>query len=123
MLLLDCQTRAKDDLSPLETHYFDYLTKYESYGLSFRGYYKEKGISYGKMSVWLEAMKRNVAKKDQEISPKEREQKNNIIDRLIREVRTKDAIGIESNQFLMKQYSYRMGSKSDTTHNYLMIRR
>lgn len=102
MLLLDCQTRAKDDLSPLETHYFDYLTYYEPDGLSLQTYCEEKGIPYDEMSIWLEEMKHNAVKKAQEISPKERERINSIIDRLVREVRAKDAIGRELDKLLAK---------------------
>ena len=102
MLLLVCETRAKDDLSPLETHYFDYLTYYEPDGLSLRIYCEEKGIPYDEMSAWLEAMQRNAAKKNQEISREERERINNFIDSLVREVRAKDAIGRELDQLLVK---------------------
>lgn len=81
--------------SPLEQHYFEYLTYYEPGGLSLQTYCEDKGLSYEEMSAWLEEVKRNAAEKGLEISPEERERINNLIDRLIREVRTKDAIGRE----------------------------
>ena len=88
--------------SPLETHYFDYITYYEPDGLSLQAYCQEKGIPYDEMSAWLEEMKRNAAKKAQEISTEEKEQINSTIDRLVREIRTKDAIGRELDQLLAK---------------------
>ena len=59
------------------------------------------------MSAWLEGIKRNAVQKDQEVAPEEKERINNLIDRLVREVRTKDTISRKMDRLLSKKYIFR----------------
>ena len=54
------------------------------------------------MSTWLEEMKSKTAEKGQAISSEEKERLNNFIDKLVSDVRTKEAIFQELERKILK---------------------
>ena len=87
--------------SPLERYYFEFLTYHEPDGVSLQTYCENKGILYAEMSAWLKEIKRNAD--DMNISPEKRERINDIIYRLVHEVRAKDALGRELDRLIAKK--------------------